>query len=351
MRQSTRIATSFCLGLLLGLGGISIAQESETPKDDQGAETAEPKSQKKGMMRARKGNAASNAALKEAVSTLLDEYRQYANDPANAAPLRTTSDYFAAGLPETIGLEEILVTIAKPVDRNAGADAYARWQLLSGLPAELPEEVNPYLLNAYRSAPSLVIRPGITQESRNELSRTIAKAGVQEDQANEEFNQYLARHDALNGPIVAFRNELLSRCPDDVETFALAMEDAYERLNGGASKEMNDLLRQVSSRVGTWAASAKPVEVKRIGTLVNKLRDQKPIEYYESVRTNDNAGYRLEWEEKELKFDTPAARDLENVLAESLREQGADTKKATGAGKKAAERKKAAADTKRKKDD
>src|SRR4051812_21118948 len=89
-----------------------------------------------------------------AITALVKEYQTSLKEK-NGEGLREKCDYFASDKPDGVTPDVILAALDKPIPGAADprAEAYVKWQLLSGIPGKLPDELKARAINAYRRAP------------------------------------------------------------------------------------------------------------------------------------------------------------------------------------------------------
>jgi hypothetical protein len=229
-----------------------------------------------------------------AIGTLLTEY-QTAMKEKNGEGLRTKCDYFVEHKPsDGVNAEAILAELVKPQSDDARADAYIKWQLLSGLPAKFSntDALKSKALQAYRAAPPLPNHPGADHAGMQKaLDRMGAKNPDLETKINEEMIAAIEKYKAQIVPFVNYRNEFASRFDPSYDVFQAYFFDIYTRVSHGTSgdefwKKLNPTIRQ-------WAikGDATPQQMRALsgdlGQLYKLVSDGKYKPYYRVIWEKD----------------------------------------------------------------
>src|SRR5207249_8770661 len=87
------------------------------------------------------------------------------------------------------------------------------------------------------------------------------------------------------------------------ETFAIAFEDAFQRLNAAA--EAKDLVKSLSTDLRNWAATsgATPADLARMAKAVRTLADTKGPQYYDEPYWYER-GHVLSWRKARASIDS-----------------------------------------------
>src|SRR5687767_866421 len=228
----------------------------------------------------RSDGGAARAAIQAAVAELSKEMG--ASLRKSASPPRTKSDYFSENPNDDVTPEAVLAAIARPSgDADARLQAYVKWQLLSALPEKVEEPKHAAaLIRAYKTAPEPLPRPGVAPRDRAQLDK-LAQGARETDapKVEEQFEKLLEQSDVGNGPILAYRDELLNRLPPSYETYVAAFGDAVQRLEAGL--DVADHLEAVSTGVREWAMSGKapPQQLTDMLKSVRQLKGKEGPEY------------------------------------------------------------------------
>jgi hypothetical protein len=262
--------------------------------------------------------AAQQALLKEYLSVMKDK---------KGEGLREKCDYFTTNPAEGVTPELILAALEKPVGGgDARADAYVKWQLLSGVAGKFPESLKVRAIRAYRAAPSPAPHPGLNHML---LDRKLNAVGTMRSDAegpiNKEIGDVITVYRVQIEPMLAYRDELLARLPPGFDTFVAGLGDAYDRVIHGAPA--NEFWSSLSASIKSWAlTSAEPAQMRQIAGAIEKLKDtvkdEKFRPYYRVLWT-DNASYKgLKWQAEGTIVNDKALDDLAEFLAEQARNPG-----------------------------
>jgi len=195
-----------------------------------------------------------SAAVSAAVHDLLREYSA-ASSGSKSAKLRSSSDYFTEHHSGEVTPKAIVAALSQPISDDPRAAAYVKWQLLSGLHGVEDAQV-PRLLEIYHNAPVPGAQPGETQEERSkfELARRNSR---KEDvpKLNEQLAEAQQQRERENAPVLAFRDELFARLPEqNYDCLRAGFEDAYTRMKAGADAQ--GCLEPLIRRTRDWMTSS-----------------------------------------------------------------------------------------------
>jgi hypothetical protein len=224
--------------------------------------------------------------LQPAIVALLKEYQEAAKK--NFEGLREKSDYFAKNKPTDVTPEVVLAALERPIGTDPRAEAYVKWQLLSGVETKFPEELKTRALRVYRNAPAPTAHPGA---DHTYLERKLRRIGItnadQEEPINKEVTQAITHYRLSIEPILSYRDELYSRMPSGFETYTVALSDLYARVSSGApaTKFWQDLMGSMRA----WAlGSTNSAQMRQIAGAVQKI--------YNFVKDDRNKPfYRVTW--------------------------------------------------------
>lgn len=258
------------------------------------------------------------AAVRDAIVALSREYERSLRDPSK--PARVGCSYFKDHPSSDVTAEAIASALV-----SSSSSAYVKWQLLSGLPDVLDDDLRERLLVAYRDAPLPIPRPGISIQDQQRFD-LLVQGVSQSDEPKliEAIEVAVAENRVANAPILAYRNELYSRLPKNAETFATAMEDLMQRVNAAADGK--DLVKQLASDIEEWAAADDQPrsELSALGKAARRLADTKSPQYYGSVswRASDN---QFAWRKTRAGIDSgKTLKDLAIFLEEQSRKPAVD---------------------------
>lgn len=203
-----------------------------------------------------------------AVAALQKEYESHVKEPKKN-PIRSKSDYFKQNPSPDATPEAILRALEGSVSGGYSADAYVKWQLLSGLSGKFPEALAKRAVAVYRRAPGPSSHPGVDHRAMNR-----AIMGVQKDRIGviqKEFDAAVAEVDRGNRVVLEYRNDLYSHLPPTYETLSAGLADAGERAMCGLNA--NGFFDNVSNGIRSWVlAQGKPDQVKRLASEAVQLR-------------------------------------------------------------------------------
>ncbi|HEY7116774.1 MAG TPA: hypothetical protein VH475_09320 [Tepidisphaeraceae bacterium] len=234
-----------------------------------------------------------------AVTALLKEY-QAAVKSKDGKGLREKSDYFAQNKAEGLTPEVILATLEKPVSTDPRAEAYVKWQLLSGVDGKFPENLKPRVIRVYRSAPVPRSHPGFDHPS---LERTLYRIGINnkdaEVEVNKEFMAAVEQYRDYVEPILAYRDELYARLSPGYDTLVAGVQDTYDRVSHGAPA--TEFWKVVSSAIRQWALTSSDAGQMRtmasaIGKLNGYVKDERNKPFYRVMWVNEGKYTGLKWQ-------------------------------------------------------
>lgn len=262
-----------------------------------------------------------------AQQALLKEYAAAKKEKAGEG-LREKCDYFATDKPEDVTPELILAALERPTPgADARADAYVKWQLLSGVVGRFPDNLKARALKVYRAIPSPGPHPGL---SKSLLERQLNAIGTMKANAeagiNKDMTDAVARYRTAIEPVLSYRDELLSRIPPGYETIVAALADTYDRVTHGAPA--NEFWSTLSATIKSWALTeAEPGQLRQLAGAVAKLaetvKDEKCRPYYRVLWT-DNESYKgLKWQSEGPITNDKSIVELSEFLAEQAKNPGA----------------------------
>jgi hypothetical protein len=197
-----------------------------------------------------------------AVAALQKEYQAHVKEPKKNS-IRSKSDYFKQNPSPDATPEAILKALEGSVSGGYPADAYVKWQLLSGLPGKFPEELVKRAVAVYRRAPAPANHPGVDHRAMNR-----AIMGVQKDRISavqKEFDAAVADVDRMNHIVLEYRDDLYSHLPQTFEVLSAGLADAGERALCGLNA--NGFFDNVSGGIRSWVlAKAKPDQVRNLAS-------------------------------------------------------------------------------------
>jgi len=232
-----------------------------------------------------------------AITALVKEYQTSLKEK-NGEGLREKCDYFSTGeKPEGLTPEVILAALEKPIPGAADprAEAYVKWQLLSGLDGKFSDALLPRAIKAYRAAPVPRDHPA---RNHRALDQKLYRMGVfkadLEVGINKELTDAIAQYRLYVDPILDYRDEFYRRLPGGYDTLVAGVQDTFDRVQHGAPA--TEFWKTVSGEIRSWALTGgKPDQIKRLADASKQL--------YAEVKADRNKPYsRIMWV-KEDKFE------------------------------------------------
>ncbi|MEZ0265758.1 MAG: hypothetical protein ACAI43_13595 [Phycisphaerae bacterium] len=264
---------------------------------------------------------AERMAVQTAANALLLEYGKAMKEKKGELP-REKSDYFPEAKPAGVTPETVLDGLAKRHSSDPRADAYVKWQLLSGISGQFPPELKSKALAAYQAAPRPPAHPGL---GKMNLDRALNRVGIMKKEAEGDINkeystgvsQYLSNIDV----ILEYRDELYARLPVDFDTYVAGLNDVYERVTAGAPA--NEAWGKISAALRGWAITAKdPKQVMRVAGVITKLRETNKDDRnrpYAKVTWTDQG---LKWSAESPIRDDKSLEETAAWLAEQAKNPG-----------------------------
>ena len=240
---------------------------------------------------------ATGSPVQPAIVALLKEYHEAAKK--NFQGLRDKSDYFATNKPADVTPEAILAALERPIGTDRRAEAYVKWQLLSGIEAKFPDELKARALRVYRNAPSPGTHPGA---DHTYLERKLHRIGItngdQEEPINKDVTAAITQYRLSIEPILSYRDELYSRMPSGFDTYTVALADLYTRVTNGApaTKFWEDLM----SSMRAWAlGSTDSNQMHELASAVEKIytfvKDDRNKPFYRVMWVKEDKYTGLRW--------------------------------------------------------
>ena len=253
-------------------------------------------------------------SLRAAIAELTEEYERSLREAG--AELRAASTYFKDHPDQTVTPDLIIPSLLAQAGDPRGS-AYVKWQLLSALGDEIDEATANQLVDAYRSAPQPIVRPGIERQEQQKLDRLTqsARAG-DEPELIETIDRAVEATGKANVPILAYRDELYRRLPKEPATFAAALADLHERHLAAA--EGKELAKALVADLREWAATASPTPqtLLALAKACRRLADTPGPQYYTTPYFNQRSGV-FAWRKSRSAVDSARAlKDLAVHLEE-----------------------------------
>lgn len=261
----------------------------------------------------RRQNARTAGAIPASVTTALQEMAK----EFGLGKLRDRSDFFTNEPNAELTAQLVVQLLGRRLGESDAMDGYIKWQLLSAINGDIPEEMAGAAINAYQNGPGLQRRPGMDMADRRALDVALRKATEAADVAAE-LDMEVRRTDELNKSVREYRDTLFTRLPVGIPAFEAALNDVYERCKVGAVPQ--SLVERVAGRAEQWISrDASEAEVKQLVSMVRKLMMAQIPDYYDGVIRNDQGpGY--VW--RISKADPGGGGRLDDVLQSAARRLG-----------------------------
>jgi hypothetical protein len=262
-----------------------------------------------------------------AAAAILAEYQTVMKDK-NGEGLRTKCDYLQEHKTDGLTVDLILAELEVKQSTDPRADAYVKWQLLSGVDRQFPAASRARALKAYRNAPPPPDHPGIGHEMLNKaLTRMGANNPDLETKINEEMIGAKEKYMASIVPFVAYRDEFYTRFSPSLDFFQAVFFDIYSRVSHGTSADA--LWKKVNPTIRQWALKndPSPAEMKQLSGDLAQLKklvsDGKYKPYYRVMwlKEYDKAG--LKWQGEGVIGDLDVMDTIGDWLVERAKSSAA----------------------------
>jgi hypothetical protein len=261
-----------------------------------------------------------------AVAALLKEYQSVMKEKKGEG-LREKCDYFTTSPADGVTPELILAAIEKPIGSDPRAEAYVKWQLLSGFQGKFPDPLKARAIQAYRRAPLPHAHPGL---AHGDLERTLSRVGVMNQERempiNKEFGDAIQAYRVNIEPILEYRDELLARLPIGYETYVAALSDVYDRVSHGAPA--NGFWTTLAAAIKSWALTTdNAAQIRQLAAAVTKIQATVKDERYRPytrvgwVKSDSYTG--LKWNGEGTIANDKAISDLGDFLTERAKNPSA----------------------------
>jgi hypothetical protein len=237
-----------------------------------------------------------------AVAALVKEYQTSLKEKKGEG-LREKCDYFtSAEKPEGVTPEVILAALEKPIPGagDARAEAYVKWQLLSGVAGQFADELKPRAIKAYRSAPQPSDHPARNHKA---LDQKLYRIGLfnadREVDINKELSEAIAQYRLYVDPILEYRDEFYKRLPGGYDTLVAGVQDTFDRVSHGAPA--TEFWKTVGGQIRAWALTASDAgKLHEMAGAVIKLneyvKDERNKPYYRVIFSQDPKNGGLKWQ-------------------------------------------------------
>ena len=255
-----------------------------------------PTSAKPADAKAKPRKAGPTDALKKAIEELNKEFKDFAAKPESAT-LRTSSDYYKE-LPSETTVDDLLAVINTSMSGPPTQQAYVKWQLMSGCPSKAGPEQVKQIYSALAKAPTPIPPVASTPQVKTQLDRAIqGKKASDVTEVADAFRKEQEKVDALNQPIIGYRNSLIQRLPSGNDSIMATLEELVVRLNCGMEgSELARTTKTLTAEVRTWAAvDAKPEQISNLLGVVKKLKAYKTSTAYYNTNPGNDATKPAKW--------------------------------------------------------
>jgi hypothetical protein len=251
------------------LRGAEAKPQGAVSKPAEGATSAPAAAPARTPAEARK---AADAAVKAAIAELTKEVQAKQKSPQQFK-LRTQCDYFKTRKSPDLTTDAIVIAVTHAISTDAFADAYIKWQLLSGIATKVDANQAPTLLAAYRNAPQPYVRPGLEPASKRELD-ALLRAAAQSDagQINAKLHQQVNQVREANEPILEFRDEAFVRLPESADVVIAGLEDGVLRAARGIDSERH--MKAALAEASTWSVSGTPGQIRSVAGAIRVIADK-----------------------------------------------------------------------------
>ena len=264
----------------------------------------------------------------DAARAILKEYQTIMKDKKGEG-LREKADYFGEKKPEGVNAESVLAVLEKriPGATDPRAEAYVKWQLLSGVGEKFPEELRARATKVYLNAPKPKASPGL---NRANLDRKLNRdVGLMNKDAEGEVNK--AYQDVITNwrvdiePYLAYRDELYAKLPTGYDTFVAGLTDIYDRVTRGAPA--NEFWTTLGAGIRTWALTATDArQLQNMAGAVAKLQETVKDERnkpYAHVRWESGDKFMgLKWHSEQTIRELRSVDDVAVLLEERAKNPG-----------------------------
>jgi len=256
------------------------------------------------------------AELTKAIADLNKEFMNYAAKP-DSSSLRQGSDFWQSGLPADVTADDVLSALEKGMSGSATQVAYVKWQLTSGLPSKLEGAQAGRVFNLYRNAPQPM--PAFSADPRvaKQLDRAVVgmKEG-QEDKLNTQLDKQKEQVEALNAPILGYRDALYSRLPTNSEVLIARLQDGVIRVQNGI--DLKSILSNFKTDVNVWVTSdATPQQANNILAAIKEAERVKGPEVYKEAKWDEKRRV-MDWTKPAVSITSASLDEVEKTLKEYI---------------------------------
>lgn len=235
--------------------------------------------------------------IPDAVKVLLKEFEE-AQGP-NRTLTRKSADYFSKETTRPT-IDQVFKALDQRFGREARADAYVKWQLLSAVPVTTDEKQVLRLVQAFKRATPPLPNPLLDPRQRSQVEQLASRMRPGSDvDPDLSLRQLSDKYFDANRPLLGYRDDLLARMPVSAGKLQLVWEELALRTKLGI--EIGEERDKAMTATNEWAKTARPPELTAISQLLSRVRGTESDEilrrYKQDKREWDRWPYRLEWED------------------------------------------------------
>ena len=263
----------------------------------------------------------------EAAKAILKEYQTVMKEKKGEG-LREKADFFGEKKPEGVNAESVLAVLEKPIaGADARAEAYVKWQLLSGVGEKFPEELKARAIKAYLNAPKPRASPGLDRQAlERKLNRDVGVMNKDaEPEVNKAYQVVITNWRVEIEPFLSYRDDFYNKLPPSYDTFVAGVTDVYDRVTRGAPA--NEFWTTVGDGIRSWALTA--TDKRQLGAMagaVGKLLESVKHERnkpYSVVRWEQNDKFMgLKWHSEQTIRELRSVEDVAVLLDERAQNPG-----------------------------
>jgi hypothetical protein len=210
-------------------------------------------------------------AVNAAVAGLTKEWQAHQKDPK--APLRIKCDYFIEKNAPDVTPEAIVAALPHAQANEVVADAYIKWQLLSGIKGKADVKLVPQLLAAYRVSAGPIARPGLSAADKRELDQLIRDATAKDAAGiNARLHKQVDEVLAMDQPILSYREEAFARLPSSEDVLLAGLADGVERAACGIDSER--FTKNVMGEMLVWSVTTSPQQIHVLADALRQVIDR-----------------------------------------------------------------------------
>ena len=252
------------------------------------------------------------AAVDAAIRALSHEWT--AAQAGGKIKLRTSCNYFKENRSEDVTPQAIIAALERGTSDSSPQSYYAKWQLLSGIEGNIPDDLVPRAIVVFKNFAPLQLQPGMKQDTRSDLE---LRRRITREDGVADLNKYISdlqdKVNFANEPILMFRDELFSRLPASYDVVAAGFADAYDRLKAGA--DTKTIVDAAVTATHQWMAKADAAQLRSLSDSLKTLTKERGTQYYDSASWSDTTR-KVSYYKKAPAMDKRTLETLSKELAE-----------------------------------